>query len=505
MSHALSNDTKVAGDPGRLPSAPQRLSDGSVTGISTTAGRPGMERAGVGNQAALRRLGRPNDNAAPAATPRHCAACAQAQAQTRPAKQDELDGHPAPAIVHSVLHEPGQPLATPLRAFFEPRFSRNLGDVRVHSDARAAESARAVDAFAYTVGQHVAMAADHYPPRTPFGMSLLAHELVHTLQQGGGPERAPTELRIGDPTDGAEREAHAGSTAVMRQRTLPWVARYPVRLSRWQITGSTATVDSEQDRLGLLPDKLKSGTGNWICIQPIAMRTATMATPPADFQTHYERYLQIGDTFDLSNLTATGGGNSLRLSLLLDPEVNAVLSSKEFYPGMRVVAADPLADIAKQSGEGKTPLSELIMFGHSGGHDLYGDAGKMTPKDLKSDEPAPTFDRAHIGKLPHRCWFTTDAQARAIGCYSDTFGDEFSTTFLRGGGKTAISSTLRNVILPYAPNYKEGEPSKAGEPKYMKALAFSSDVGDTPAEVGPFGDAASFHASKYWQKTKGGL
>ena len=172
---------------------------------------------------------------------------------------------------------------------------------------------------------------------------------------------------------------------------------------------------------------------------------------------------------------------------------------------MRVVAADPLADIAKQSGEGKTPLSELIMFGHSGGHDLYGDAGKMTPKDLKSDEPAPTFDRAHIGKLPHRCWFTTDAQARAIGCYSDTFGDEFSTTFLRGGGKTAISSTLRNVILPYAPNYKEGEPSKAGEPKYMKALAFSSDVGDTPAEVGPFGDAASFHASKYWQKTKGGL
>ena len=60
-----------------------------------------------------------------------------------------------PPIVHEVLHSPGQPLDPATRAFMEPRFGHDFSTVRVHTDARAAASARTVNALAYTVGRDV--------------------------------------------------------------------------------------------------------------------------------------------------------------------------------------------------------------------------------------------------------------------------------------------------------------------------------------------------------------
>src|SRR5437867_13157557 len=57
-----------------------------------------------------------------------------------------------PSIVHEVLRSPGQPLDPATRAFMEPRFGHDFTGVRVHTNAQAAESARAVHARAYTVG-----------------------------------------------------------------------------------------------------------------------------------------------------------------------------------------------------------------------------------------------------------------------------------------------------------------------------------------------------------------
>src|SRR5215204_5149289 len=61
----------------------------------------------------------------------------------------------APPIVHDVLRSPGRPLDHAARAEMEPRFGHDFSRVRVHTDAWAAESARAVDALAYTVGRDV--------------------------------------------------------------------------------------------------------------------------------------------------------------------------------------------------------------------------------------------------------------------------------------------------------------------------------------------------------------
>jgi Domain of unknown function (DUF4157) len=88
-----------------------------------------------------------------------------------------------PPIVYEVLGSPGQPLDAGTRAFMELRFGHNFSNVRVHTDARAAKSARTVNALAYTVGRDVVFGTGQYMPQTSEGKRLLAHELTHVIQQ----------------------------------------------------------------------------------------------------------------------------------------------------------------------------------------------------------------------------------------------------------------------------------------------------------------------------------
>jgi len=103
--------------------------------------------------------------------------------QTKLAHASETGQIAIPPIVHEVLRSPGQPLPSDTRAFMEPRFGRDFSRVRVHNDERAAESARAVNAAAYTVGRNVVFGAGQYRPGTVTGRQLLSHELTHVLQQ----------------------------------------------------------------------------------------------------------------------------------------------------------------------------------------------------------------------------------------------------------------------------------------------------------------------------------
>jgi Domain of unknown function (DUF4157) len=93
-----------------------------------------------------------------------------------------------PAVARRIgsMRGGGSPLSMSDRGFFEPRLGADLSRVRVHSDTAAGETARALKAHAYTVGAHIAFAPGRYAPETPAGRRLLAHELVHTIQQGGG-------------------------------------------------------------------------------------------------------------------------------------------------------------------------------------------------------------------------------------------------------------------------------------------------------------------------------
>ena len=125
----------------------------------------------------------------------------------------------APPIVHDTLRSPGAMLDPATRAFFEARFHEDFSGVRMHTDSRAAESARAVNALAYTVGRDIAFAPGRFAPATTEGRRLLAHELTHTLQQPHSAE--PTfpvqaKLSVGAPDDQYEREADQVADRVVR-------------------------------------------------------------------------------------------------------------------------------------------------------------------------------------------------------------------------------------------------------------------------------------------------
>ena len=91
---------------------------------------------------------------------------------------------PETAANIQTLSGKGQLLPGSVRTFFEPRFGADFSQVRVHTGAGAAKLAQAVNARAFTVGQHVVFGAGEYKPETQPGEWLLAHELVHTIQQG---------------------------------------------------------------------------------------------------------------------------------------------------------------------------------------------------------------------------------------------------------------------------------------------------------------------------------
>ena len=82
------------------------------------------------------------------------------------------------------LRGSGQPLPKSARAFFEPRFSHDFSQVRIHTDARAAKTAKTLNAQAFTVGRNIVFGAGEYAPETATGKRLLAHELTHVVQQG---------------------------------------------------------------------------------------------------------------------------------------------------------------------------------------------------------------------------------------------------------------------------------------------------------------------------------
>ncbi|MGH9907638.1 MAG: eCIS core domain-containing protein, partial [Pyrinomonadaceae bacterium] len=111
-----------------------------------------------------------------------------------------------PPSVHEALNSPAQPLNPTTRASMEPRFERDFGHVRVHTDAKAAQSAEDVNATAYTVGSDVVFGAGQYAPETSPGRKLLAHELTHVAQQKDSPPLYRQALEV-DRDAGSEEEA----------------------------------------------------------------------------------------------------------------------------------------------------------------------------------------------------------------------------------------------------------------------------------------------------------
>src|SRR5262245_28851313 len=115
-----------------------------------------------------------------------------------------------PPVVHNVLRSHGQPLDAKTLSFMESRFGHDFSQVRVHTDEKAAESARTLNALAYTVGRDVVFGTRQYVPETGTGQRVLAHELMHVVQQRHGEPRPLS--RVTSPVH--EQEAHRAAAAI---------------------------------------------------------------------------------------------------------------------------------------------------------------------------------------------------------------------------------------------------------------------------------------------------
>jgi hypothetical protein len=142
-------------------------------------------------------------------------------------------GETAPPIIDDVLRSPGEQLDPSTRAVMETRFGNDFARVRVHTNSRAAESAEALNALAYTVGHHIVFSAGQHRPGSISGQRLLAHELVHVVQQSGGDsshgESAPPQNISRAPDGLVSRQPPPGKdpkkdTVATHMRQLAFVA-----------------------------------------------------------------------------------------------------------------------------------------------------------------------------------------------------------------------------------------------------------------------------------------
>ena len=142
-----------------------------------------------------------------------------------------------PVVANQInaLRGSGEPLPESARDFFEPRFGQDFSQVRVHSDARAAETAKSVNARALPWARMWCLHPANILPRLADGQQLLAHELTHVLQQdeaGRVPgQRTPASHHASD-IDGASIVSGGASE---RSPLNPW--RLPSRCSKIDCTG----------------------------------------------------------------------------------------------------------------------------------------------------------------------------------------------------------------------------------------------------------------------------
>jgi hypothetical protein len=168
-----------------------------------------------------------------------CQECAQQDALQRVRRKSASPaplngfGPQAATAVQSALGSPGRPLDRTTRSRFEDALGHDLAQVRIHTDAAAAHSARAIDALAYSAGAHVVFAHGRYAPESSAGARLLAHELTHTLQDATAPLSSAAPV-VDAPDSAEEREADAVAEAVIARRAVQPIhaVRTPARLRR---------------------------------------------------------------------------------------------------------------------------------------------------------------------------------------------------------------------------------------------------------------------------------
>jgi Domain of unknown function (DUF4157) len=194
---------------------------------------------------------------------RKCAQCEEEQIQRQPVDEEMEEEEALPLQAKEAAGQTpqatpgaqaqvegsrgaGQPLPESTRAFFEPRLGSDLSRVRVYTDAGAAEMAQTVKARAFAVGSNVFFGPGQYAPETEAGQNLLAHELVHTIQQGAASNSHDFQARIQRQGTGSQPSA----PAITAQTIFPFPRGSRVVLNRILSEALFGILSSQAPQIG---------------------------------------------------------------------------------------------------------------------------------------------------------------------------------------------------------------------------------------------------------------
>jgi hypothetical protein len=217
----------------------------------------------------------------------------------------EVQGADANGVVGGAEHavaaassSGGAPLPGGLRQRFESSLAVDLSGVRVHTGSDSAHAASAVGAKAYTIGNDIHFNAGQYDTSSRQGQHLLAHEVAHTAQQGGGSTQAQFKLDVSSPGDALEVEADRSADAMVQGA--PATVTLGVGVQRKVMRAADLTDDQkklwEQQNGDAVCDRIKAAVEKW---------KAFRATPAS-----YQLLTQIrsgGACSQLSEIVEHGG------------------------------------------------------------------------------------------------------------------------------------------------------------------------------------------------------
>jgi hypothetical protein len=256
----------------------------------------------------------------------------------------------APPIVGAALRSAGAPLDHSARQTMEGHFGFDFGSVRVHTGELAAASARAVNAFAYTVGNDVVFDTGRYAPSTVAGCRLLAHELTHVVQQSSAPASVATSIAIGKSGSAEEHEADRAAEALGSGLATPVEQRAASALHR------TDNTMPKSAQLLKIEDLLSYGIFDWKIWDSEAIEALQLLERLSKFEqavffseeTYPDRLLDnLPDKYhaEYNALWSAHGGMSTSPDVV--KEINDLLTTSLWRWKFSVSAADALAAFEK--------------------------------------------------------------------------------------------------------------------------------------------------------------
>lgn len=254
-----------------------------------------------------------------------CESCKKKQLNLQRQSTNQSKISEVPSIVHDVLGSLGQPLDTATRTFMEPRFGHDFSGVKIHTDAKASESARAVNALAYTVGNHIVFRTGRYNSQSNAGRKLLAHELTHTVQQNDSHLSRKT-LSIGKEDSLLEKNADANAERVMSTspraisiiNTLPHIQRTCGPRAIGSVSGCTGLGGQDITDVGTNSNDIYNFEKDCDDFRPgDAARLSSLAST-----------LSVGDTVDIHGFASEEG----------DPAFNDNLSCARAHAAANILS-----------------------------------------------------------------------------------------------------------------------------------------------------------------------